>query len=51
MYLIVQGNPVGGYVYVGMFAAISEANAWAADHLTSHFWVVRVMDKAGYKPL
>ncbi len=51
MHIIVWGNPLGGYEYVGTFASISEANAWATDHITGHYWVAILVDKATFKAL
>ena len=51
MHMIVTGGPLGGYKYIGVFPSISEAGAWATDHLTGHYWIVPVVDKATFVAL
>ena len=44
MFLVVTGNPLKGYRYIGPFPLKSNAELWATDHLNERHWWTSAME-------
>ncbi len=48
MNIIVTGNPLDGFRFIGPFATPNEAVEWATDHCTQEWWVTNVESSKGF---
>ena len=40
--LLVVGNPVDGFIYVGPFTDMEDATHYAEGHITAYWWVAEL---------